>query len=176
MMHAYRCSLLMQPFRTDTHGVGIAAPVIYSCLANLCVVGTACAVVSLCHGVRIAGTAAFIILMGYSSIHLAYFAAVAYLHSVVVGDVEYPAVLLVCVSSLGYLPAALLLAVLGVCRADYTILVLTAFSAAFVARNTVQRIEGLSHARAVLYTILVIVSEYAAVHFYKNTIFCNFAR
>lgn len=176
MAHACGSSLLMTAFRVDKINVEISAPIIYTCLINLLIIAVTYTVALFHHGTKATPLVIFITLMGYSSTYLVYFGVIASFHSAVVKNVGYTAMLLICVSSLGYFPAALFVAEFDIFRADYAILLLTAFSSAFVSKNTVHRIEGLSYIKAVLYTAFIIISEYALIHFYKNTIFCNFLK
>lgn len=171
LIHAYKSAMLYGVFDFQQHRTSLLGAFIYSFGLNVCTVGTAVLSAAFISDVPPDLPSCMASTFVYTLALFLYCCPVAYLHLMAVPYIPFPARLVLCVSSLSYLPAALLVCELEPPRCGYAMVALTAYSSSFVGKNTIQRSKTATCLHIVMYTVFVVVTQYLCIHLYKDSIF-----
>lgn len=170
-LHAYHSSLLISGLNLERYDVHLASGILYSALWNVSLAVATLIIIRWLYNAPVSICSSLIVCIAYMIIHILYFILVSLIHRIFLRGLTLSKIHLVYASSLTYLPIIFFIAELGYVRSDLLILATTAISSTYISRAIVNREKDQGLIFQALQNLYVVLMEYVAIHFYKNTAF-----
>lgn len=171
IVQAFKASSTTIPLCSKVDSIGYAPALICVALVNLLIFAVACGIAYFSDATALAPFRWLAAMLGYMLVYLLYFSVVAIAHSYAAKAMPFSRALLVSASSLCYFPLVLVISEYAPIPAGYLIIVLAGFSSACIVKSMMQPFEDAGVIRTTCHTAFAVLTQYAIIHFYKNTLY-----